>query len=148
MSLSLSQKRIGAAVVLLFALVSAANHSFDWGIFGRLGKGIMIGSFILLFIYLSYLGPTPDEILQHRNDSANEKRGPASLRTWLYFLTLSIVAVLFFLMGPVQKILRGDQTSFNDWLNLIFIESMVVVSAVYIGYRIKHRKSRRSDEVA
>ena len=146
MSLSLSQKRIGAAVALLFALVSAANHNFDWGIFGRFSKGTMIGSFICLFIYLFYIGPTPDEILQHRNDSANKKHGPFGLRTWLYFLTLSIVAVIFILIGPVQKVLSGDHISFKDWLNLILIESMLVATAVYIWYRIEHRKSSRSDE--
>jgi len=76
-------KRIGAGILLLIGLFSLANYYFEWGIFGRFEKAAMIGIFLVSFIYLVRVGPTVEDMLDHRDTKNREKPAPVAFRTRL-----------------------------------------------------------------
>ena len=51
-SLSFDQKRFVTGMALVVLLLAAANHYFDWGLFGSYGKAVMLG--VMLVVGLAF----------------------------------------------------------------------------------------------
>ena len=134
--------RIGAGIVLLLALLSVANHYLEWRLFGELSKVIMVGMFVVLFIYLAFIGPAL-EGAQARRKAQDREEHVAKFRPWLYLSTLSIVMLVFALAGPGLQLARGAPIQQEDWIRLVVIEALVAVAGVIGWYRLKRTQGRR-----
>jgi len=140
--LSFNGKRVGAGILLLVALFCVANYYFEWRIFGRFNKEVMVGVFIIMFIYQLRIGPTLEEIQNYRDNRRREKHASAGFRSWVYLLTLSVVMLIFVLIGPGLQLAKGKPVQREDWIELIVIEALVVLAGVIGWYQAKRRLSR------
>lgn len=145
--LSFKGKRIGAGILLSIGLFCAANYYLEWHVFGRFDKAVMIGTFLVMFIYLVRVGPTLDEMLDHREARNRKERAPVGLRPWVYFLTVSIVMLVVVLIGPVLQLAKGDPVEREDWIRLIVTEALVVASGIVGWYQMKRLLRRRADRI-
>lgn len=66
MSLSFNQKRLAVGFFLGVAILLLANYYFDFGIFGAMAKKAMILGFVALAAALHFLGPTMQELRDHK----------------------------------------------------------------------------------
>lgn len=64
---SFGVRRAFVACALLPCVVTVANYYFEWGLFGRLDRWVIAGSFVSLFLVMRYLGPTVREIRDYRS---------------------------------------------------------------------------------
>jgi hypothetical protein len=62
-----NQKRIVAALLLVFVALAGANYYFGFGILPRYAKLIMLLGVLLTVIYVGRFGPTRDEMEKHRS---------------------------------------------------------------------------------
>jgi uncharacterized membrane protein len=140
--MKLSLDRIGAGIVLLLASLSVGNHYLEWRLFGELSKVIMVGMFVVLFIYLAFIGPILEGVQARRKPKDREEHA-ATLRPWLYLLTLSTVVLVFALAGPGLQLARGAPIQREDWIRLVVIEALVVVAGIIGWYRLKRSRQKR-----
>lgn len=140
--MKLSFDRIGAGILLLLALLGVGNHYLEWRVFGELSKVIMVGMFVVLFLYLVFIGPAL-EGAQARRKTKDREEHVARLRPWLYLLTLSIVMLVFPLAGLGLQLVRGAPIQREDWIRLVVIEALVVVAGIIGWYRLKRTQGQR-----
>lgn len=145
MKLSFNGKRIGAGILLLMALICVSNYYFEWRIFGQFNKQVMVGVFVVMFMYLFRVGPTLEEVQEHRDKKNREKDAPIGFRPWIYLVTLSIVMLIFVLIGPVFQIWRDEPVQREDWIELIVIEVLVVVAGLFGWYQVRRLQGRKGD---
>lgn len=145
MKLSFNGKRVGAGILLSMALFCVANYYFEWRIFGQLNKQVMVGIFVVMFIYLYRVGPTLQEVQEHRDKMNRENHAPIGFHPWKYLLTLSIVMLIFVLIGPILRIAKGEPLEQEDWIELIVIEALVVVAGIIGWYQMKRLQGRKPD---
>jgi hypothetical protein len=67
-----NQKRIVAAMLLLFVAFAGANYYFGFGVFPRYAKLIMLFGVLLTLVYVFRFGPTRDEMEKHKSRKAAE----------------------------------------------------------------------------
>lgn len=140
--MKLSFDRIGSGILLLLALLSVGNHYLEWRLFGELSKVIMVGMFVVLFIYLTFIGPALEGAQAWRKTKDREEH-VTRLRPWLYLLTLAVVMLVFALAGPGLQLARGAPIQREDWIRLVVIESLVVVAGIIGWYRLKRAQAQR-----
>ena len=69
--LSFNAKRAIVAVTALVPLACVGNWYFEWKVFGRLDKKVMILSFVLWAVVMHFFGPTVKEIEDYRRENPN-----------------------------------------------------------------------------
>jgi hypothetical protein len=141
---SFNQKRLGAAMILLFTLATLANHYFEWGFYQRFSKGIVVGAFVLLFAYMAFVGPSLEEIVEYRKNSSARIRESKGGVPWLYLLTLVTISLTFVLIGPVLKLMRAEVIQMRDWIQLLFIELIALLAGIWSWYQLKRLRGRNS----
>jgi hypothetical protein len=70
---SLQTRRAFVGCALAPCIVTVANYYLGWGLFGRFDRGLIVVSFVVLFLVMRYLGPTVQELREYR-----EKRRSAA----------------------------------------------------------------------
>jgi hypothetical protein len=65
--LSFNGKRIVLGIALFICLLCVINYYFNFGIFGRFAKQVMIGGFILLVLIQHFVGPSFTEVQEYRD---------------------------------------------------------------------------------
>lgn len=145
MKLSFNAKRIGAGILLLIGLLCVANYYFELEILGRFDREAMIGIFIMMFIYLSWVGPTFEEIQEYRDRTNRDKGAPIGLRLWKYVVAVLAVMLMFVLIGPVLQLARDEPVQEDDWLRLVFIELLVLVAGLVGWFQLTGFRRRKMD---
>jgi hypothetical protein len=64
---SFTMRRVFVGCALVPCVLAVANYYFEWGLFGSFDRGLIAASFVLLFLVMRYLGPTMQEIRDHRS---------------------------------------------------------------------------------
>jgi hypothetical protein len=143
MKLSFQQKRIGAGILLVMSLLSVGNLYFEWGFLGPFGKEVMVGIFVVLFIYLVRVGPTLQEVQDYREKKDRAESETRGFRSWMYLLTLSIVMFVV-MLGPLIRLAKREPVQ-EDWIELIVIEALVVVAGIIGWRRTRTSQDRKTD---
>lgn len=146
MKFSFTQRRIGAGILLFAALICVGNYYLEWDLFGPFGKQVIIGLFVLIFAYLSYVGSSLQEIREYREAKDRERNVSTGFRLWKYVLSLLLVMVMFLIIGPILRITKGEPVSTEDWIGLVAIEALVVIAGVFGWYQIRKRNGRKADQ--
>lgn len=60
------KKRVAAACLLLFIVLSAANYYLSLGVFPRYAGLIMLLGVLMILVYVSRFRPTREEFDEHR----------------------------------------------------------------------------------
>ncbi len=142
--LSFNGKRIGSGILLLIALLSVTNYYLQWQLFGQFNKEVMIGIFVVMYIYMVRVGPTLEEIRDYRDKKRREKGvAPLGFRPWVYILTFLVVMLVLALIGPVLLMAQGAAVQREDWVELIFVEALVVIAAIVGWYPTKRLFTNR-----
>lgn len=63
---SLTTRRLFVGCALVPCVVTVSNHYFGWGLFGVDDRVSIAVSFIVLFLVMRYLGPTVQQLREHR----------------------------------------------------------------------------------
>jgi hypothetical protein len=66
MQLSFNQRRIAVGLALLLCLLFTSNYLIDPGFLPQIKKRLMVIAFVVLAIAIFFVGPTIDEMHQHR----------------------------------------------------------------------------------
>jgi hypothetical protein len=66
---SFNMRRGFVGCALVPCIVTVADYSLGWGLFGRFGRLAIAASFVLLFLVVCYLGPTVQGIRDYRAKS-------------------------------------------------------------------------------
>jgi hypothetical protein len=64
---SFQTRRVFVGCALVPCAFSVANYYFEWWLTGTLERGLVAGSFVLLFLVMRYLGPTVQQVRDYRN---------------------------------------------------------------------------------
>lgn len=62
----LTVRRAFVGCALVPCAVTVGNHYFGWGLFGGGDVWPIVASFALLFLVMRYLGPTVQQLREHR----------------------------------------------------------------------------------
>ncbi|HJP39448.1 MAG TPA: hypothetical protein QF499_10035 [Gammaproteobacteria bacterium] len=142
--LSFNGKRFGIGILLLIALFSVTNYYLQWQLFGQFNKVVMIGIFVVMYIYLRFVGPTLEEVRDYR-DQKRRERGlvRVGFQPRVYFLTFLVVMIVFALIGPVFRLIQGEPVQREDWVDLIIVEALIVIAAIVGWYPAKRLFTNR-----
>lgn len=69
-----NQKRLIAAVLLLFIALAAANYYLNLGILPKFAKLIMMLGVLMVLIYICLFGPTREEMEEHRRKNGARRQ--------------------------------------------------------------------------
>lgn len=67
-SLTYSQKRVIAGILLTLVILSAINYLLGLGVFGRFAKLVAICAALLVVIYGMFLAPTREEMMRRKEE--------------------------------------------------------------------------------
>ena len=136
MRLTLNQKRLGVGLLTVFGSLSGLNYLAGWNIFGRFDKQVMIGTLFLLFLHIFFVGPSIEEIHEYRankhKDSAHVlKDGTENAPgLWKYLLPLVAVMISMIFVGDGFGLITGEPVPSEHWMNVAFIELLLLVAGV------------------
>ena len=147
-SLSFNQRRLIGSVLFVPYAAIAANTIFELGFFGDYDRHVLGVATILMLAYVFRVGPTPTEMMEHRDRMDRERYGRPKDRKWqIVPITIVFMVFLLFAMGTGDRIFRGERLQEADWFTLIFIAIAGPFIAIY-AWRIEkrwedQRKNRR-----
>jgi amino acid permease len=139
------ERRIGAGIILLLTLLSAANHIMGWKWLEPHDKPIMVAMFVLTFLYYVFVGPTLAEILDRQEVQSTQER-PIKVRRWVYVVTIVCLMLLIVFIGPALQAVRGEQIGRKDRILFAIMEAAIVVAGMLGWYglrRLARGKSNR-----
>lgn len=73
-SLTYTQKRLIAGLLLILVILTAINYFLDLGIFGRFAKLVAICAASLVVIYGMFLAPTREEMVRRKQEKKARSR--------------------------------------------------------------------------
>ncbi len=63
---SFQVRRVLVGCALVPCVLAVANDYFEWWPVGMFARGLIAASFVLLFLVMRYLGPTVQQVRDHR----------------------------------------------------------------------------------
>ena len=66
--MTVTQKRVGAAILLAIQLVCLASWVLDWNIFGGWDKVVCVLVSMFIAVYVFVIPPLPQELEKHRKN--------------------------------------------------------------------------------